>query len=354
VNDKVLGFAKELEVDFSNSPVRTLFTMPELDGYRLKLRSIFEDDRKESARIALAEMQRKNIKGFGDDCIWFQRIPVHGFNTTTTSNHSLYSGENPGPLNSLWGKLSPMEATILRPLPKWMYLEKVLPTVRNKTVLEIGSACGFWPLKFAEMGARFACGIEVDTGLAGQAKAIAKLNQANGRVHFVLGDAYFDPSIPVFDIVFMSEVLIHSITPEFSLLRALNLANEFLIIDDFFARDPATPARLHLMRDTKTGKITWTGYTWTEALFFQFLYMYGVEPERVLRYHDPLGEHTLMVIDTSGMRKFRSEMIGHSSLQSSVAALVGDRSYARSLAGATVGALLDPAEDVSHKTAGAA
>jgi len=226
-----------------------------------------------------------------------------------------------------------MEGAVLRPLPKWAYLRRVLPLVKGKTVLEIGSACGFWPLKFSQLGARFCSGIEVVPDLITQARNAARLNGRDQDVHFVLGDAYLDPSVPQHDVVFMSEVLIHSIFPAFSLLRALNLAKAWLVVDDFFMRNESSPAELRLMRDARTGKITWTGFAMTEKLFLQFLYAYGVEPSRVRRYHDPMGEHTVFVIDTLGVGEFRKRIIGHESLFSSLQASMTRRCFEDSLRG---------------------
>jgi 2-polyprenyl-3-methyl-5-hydroxy-6-metoxy-1,4-benzoquinol methylase len=328
---ELLGFAAELEVVQSLSPIRPLFSSSELDGYVKSLKVTFEQDQQKATQQALHRWRDNPVPGISVSSMWFQRISLEGHGITTTSDHSTYNGENPGPLNTLWGRLKAIEGTVLRPLPKWCYLQKLLPPLLGKTVLEIGSACGFGPLKLASLGARFASGIEVVPLLVEQARSAASVNGNKGNVHFVLGDAYLDPSVPPHDIVLMSEVLIHSIFPDFSLLRALNLAKEFLIIDDFFRRDQAVPASLHLMRDYRTGKITWTGFTMTEALLLQFLHMYGIEPSKVMRYHDPMGEHSVIVVDTRHIQAFRSSMIGHDSLTSSVKASMLRRSYEESL-----------------------
>jgi len=332
---ELLGFAQELEVVQSLSPILPLFSDSELDGYVKGLKETFAQDKSSTTQQALKRWRAKPAPGFSGSDMWFQRIALEPYGITTTSDHELYFGENPGPLNTLWGKLTSIEGSVLRPLPKWSYLQKILPTFSGKTVLEIGSACGFWPQKFASLGARFCSGIEVVGSLVEMANCAASVNGRNKNVHFVLGDAYLDPSVPPHDIVFMSEVLIHSIFPDFSLLRALNLAKECLVIDDFFRRDAAVPAALHLMRDYRTGKISWTGFTMTESLLLQFLYMYGIDPSKVTRYHDPMGEHSVIVIDTRKIQEFRSATIGHDSLVSSVRASMLYRNYEDSLRNST-------------------
>jgi Protein of unknown function (DUF1698) len=328
---ELLGFAQEIEVDYSRSPSRPLFSAEDLERFVTELKEIFRHDASAVAQKAL-ETWRAHAAAAGiGELFWFQRIALGNDGVTTTSDHTLYSGDNPGPLNTLWGRLTPMEGATLRPLPKWAYLQRILPPMRGKTVLEIGTACGFWPLKFAQLGASFCSGIEVVPELVAQARSVAKTNPNEDKVHFVLGDAYLDPSVPQHDIVFMSEVLIHSIFPDFSLLRSLNLAKEWLVIDDFFSRSDSAPAMLRLMRDFRTGKISWTGFSMTEKLLFQFLYAYGVEPSRVARYHDPMGEHAVFVIDTRGVAEFRRKVIGHESLFSSLRASMLHRSYDESL-----------------------
>lgn len=331
--DELLGFARELAVDYTASPSRTLFSERDLEGFAVELKDIARRDNARETQVALQRWRVDPAAATIGDLFWFQRVALSNHGITTTSDHSLYGGDNPGPLNTLWGRLTPMEGAVLRPLPKWAYLQRVLPLVRDKTVLEIGSACGFWPLKFCQLGARFCSGIEVVPDLITQARNAARLNGKEQDVHFVLGDAYLDPSVPQHDVVFMSEVLIHSIFPAFSLLRALNLAKEWLVVDDFFMRNESSPAELRLMRDARTGKITWTGFAMTEKLFFQFLYVYGVEPSRVRRYHDPMGEHTVFVIDTRGLADFRRRVIGHESLFSSLQASMTQRHFEESLRG---------------------
>jgi hypothetical protein len=93
------------------------------------------------------------------------------------------------------------------------------------------------------------------------------------------------------------------------------------------------------MRDYRTGKISWTGFSMTEALLLQFLYMYGIDPSKVTRYHDPMGEHSVSVIDTRKIQEFRRSTIGHDSLASSVKASMLHRSYEDSLRSSTAAQL---------------
>jgi hypothetical protein len=128
---------------------------------------------------------------------------------------------------------------------------------------------------------------------------------------------FLDSTIERHDIVFMSEVHGHSIISFFSLLRCINLAKEYVVIDDFFDRDDQRPTSLHIFRDDTwgKGKILWTGLGLTEKLLFEFLYIFGVEPERVTRYFGH-HNHAVLLIDTRGVKEFRDRWIGHPSLKS--------------------------------------
>ncbi len=321
--------SREILVDFSGSLIRPLFARDDLKVFREELVALLARDQTAECQARLTSPAGEQARKSG---LWFQRVPLYDCEITTNSDHSLYKGGNPGPLNTLWGTLSAKEGTLLRPCPKWTYLRKVLPPVADKTVLEIGSACGFFPTKFAAMGAAFSSGIEIIPQLVAQARWAAQVNHLEDRTLFVHTDAYLDPSVPPHDIVFMSEVLFHSVFPDFSLLRALNLAKSYLVIDDFVSRNPEQPACLHLMTDPKNGKISWTGFTMTESVFFQLLYMYGVEPERVTRHYDPMGEHTVFVIDTSDIPNHRQRIVGHPSLVSSLEASMTENKYAQAIA----------------------
>jgi len=138
----LLGFAQELAVDYARSASFPLFSTEELARYAAELKEIFQHDQNAAGQAALRAWRARPEASSIGNLFWFQRIPLSDSGTTTTSDHSHYGGENPGPLNTLWGHLSPIEGTVLRPLPKWAYLKRVLPPLRGKTVLEIGTAFG--------------------------------------------------------------------------------------------------------------------------------------------------------------------------------------------------------------------
>jgi protein-L-isoaspartate O-methyltransferase len=229
---------------------------------------------------------------------WFQRIdfPAHGL--ASTSDHSLAHIDQGG-LNTLGGRLTMREASILRPWPKWAYIEPILCDMTGKTVLEIGSSNGFFSFRFAERGARAVTGVEILQQQCDAAKWAAGI-LGHDNVTFVNDDALLDLTIEAHDIVFMSEVFNHFPLPFFGLLRVVNLARELVILD---ASDilPSDEQSLHFYTGTlkKTGSLVYTHVAMTDRLLLDVISAMGIERRRVTRYRAPDGAaHALFLIDT--------------------------------------------------------
>jgi 2-polyprenyl-3-methyl-5-hydroxy-6-metoxy-1,4-benzoquinol methylase len=231
---------------------------------------------------------------------WFQRIdfPAHGL--ASTSDHSLaYIDE--GGLNTLNQRLTSEEASILRPWPKWTYIEPILPDMTGKTVLELGSSNGFFSFRFAERGAQAVTGVEILKEQCDAAKWAADVLDYN-NVTFLNADLLLDLTIQKHDIVFLSEVHNHFLVPFFGLLRILNLARE-LVIFDASGIIPSDEQGLQLYTGTSqsSGNLIYTHVNMTDRLMLDFLGAMGIERGRITRYRAPNGAyHTLFVINTRG------------------------------------------------------
>lgn len=128
-------------------------------------------------------------------------------------------------------------------------------------------------------------------------------------------DGYYDSRIEPHDIVFLSEVLIHSLVPFHSIITLVNLAKEYLIIDERFPRQSVAPD-FSIRKSNQSGKIMFTNFLIRELVFLKYLYILGIDPGCATRYHDPGGERTLWVINTCGATVKRSARIHHPSMQS--------------------------------------
>lgn len=278
--------------DATDSPIRPLYAEEELDAAVVGLRQRLAADAEADLSSPFAQ-ELHRFKGQ-----WFQRIDYPVLQLTSTSDHRLaYIDE--GGLNTLGQRLTSEEASILRPWPKWAYIEPIMPDVRGKTVLELGSSNGFFSFRFAGLGARAVTGVEILKGQCDAAIWSAGVLGHN-NVRFLNTDALLDLTIPQHDIVFLSEVHNHFLVPFFGLLRIVNLAREMVIFDS----SSIIPCNEHGMRLytgtwNETGQLIYTHVEITDGLMLDFLGVIGIERRRVARYRAPGGaHHTLYVIDT--------------------------------------------------------
>ncbi len=157
---------------------------------------------------------------------WYQRIEFPKFGITTTDDVNNILADNAW--DNKIGNLTIAEATRLRPIPKWDAIKIFLPDFKEKSVLEIGSNCGFFSFKFSDLGAKQVLGIDIATHWLSNAnwckEVLNKQNVSFLNVDFMafngstfgnkaglLRDEIDQISIPNnrFDIVFMSTVLDH-------------------------------------------------------------------------------------------------------------------------------------------------
>jgi SAM-dependent methyltransferase len=236
---------------------------------------------------------------------WWQRIAIPGTDRFTTSDHDSLEISDPGFLNRLGNALTAQEGFILRPMPKWAYLKPILPRISGKSILEIGCNNGFFCFEFERLGAVRVTGAEVFEGFIEPARWMAK---ARGSiVDFLMTDALLDLSLPVHDIVFMSEVYAHFVDPFFGLLRGINLAKETLVVDNATICSPKNEIDLGAGIDPTTGKMTYHAWILSDGLMLAYLLLCGIPPEKVTRYVAPWPNHIVYVIDTREVKKYRSE-----------------------------------------------
>src|SRR5215468_3206879 len=110
---------------------------------------------------------------------WYQRIEFPEFGITTTDDR------DNAMMDAAWDNvidgITIEQAAILRPTPKWQAIAPHLPPVEGLDVLEIGSNCGFFSLKFAAK-AHSVLGLDVaDHWLSNARWAASVLGRANVR-----------------------------------------------------------------------------------------------------------------------------------------------------------------------------
>jgi SAM-dependent methyltransferase len=267
-----------------------------------ELRAQIAADDSPSRRAAIATPFGRELRRFAP---WYQRIDFPEQGLSSTSDHGLtYFDE--GSFNTLNKRLTSEEACILRPQPKWRYLEPVFPAVAGKSVMEIGSANGFFSLKFAERGAAQVTGIEVVRGSCESARWCADA-LGHRNVRFVNTDFLLDLSLERHDIVFLSEVHNHFLLPFLGLLRLVNLSREALVLDTVSDCVPDHGASLSSGWLTEQKQLIYHVIQFSDGLIVDFLNLVGVPPSRITRYSAPDQPwHNVYVIDTRDLAETRA------------------------------------------------
>jgi 2-polyprenyl-3-methyl-5-hydroxy-6-metoxy-1,4-benzoquinol methylase len=290
---------------FAASPVRALYTEERAVDMVARLRAMLAlDDSPETAAALKSDLARGIEQFWG---FWFQRIAYPGKHLTSTSNHRLSNIDDAGYLNTLGGRLTSKEASILRPWPKWLYIEPILPDLQGKSVLEIGSSNGFFSFRFAEAGAASVTGVEIIERTAASARW-SKGVLGHHNVEFLNTDFLLDLTLEPHDVVFQSEVHNHFLLPFYGLCRLVNLARETLIFDTGADETPAHTLKLASEWKRDPTRFVYHSFQFSEGLLLDFLNIIGIPPERVTRYRAPGGVHTLYMIDTRDVRERRQEL----------------------------------------------
>ena len=160
---------------------------------------------------------------------WYQRIQLPGDVTTTDLPEIVHvDGASD---NNLCGYLSREQASLLRPLPKWHFIQPALPDIQGLSVLDVGSNSGFFPFEFAKMGAETVVGIEALPQYVAQAEFCRDRLQLD-NVSFMTDDFLFTPiDERSFDMVFSSSVIMHLLFPFFAMYKMLMIAKRLVVLD---------------------------------------------------------------------------------------------------------------------------
>jgi SAM-dependent methyltransferase len=285
--------------------VRPLYKDDELERDLADLKRLLGEDDSPETRAALQSDLARGIEGWSD--AWFQRIDFPGHSLTTTSDHR-WAHIDEGGLNTLGGRLSGEEASILRPWPKWTYLRRILPDLRGKSVLEMGSANGFFPFRFAELGAQVVTGVESNARLHESAVWAAEARGCR-NVRFIHGDALLDLTLPPHDVVFLSEAWNHFLLPVFGLARVLALARETVVLDTGIHDTPRQSLQLKTEWREDGKGVAYHTYVMSEGLLMDLLGLMAVPPARVQRFKAARDRyHAVYVIDTRDLAETRRRL----------------------------------------------
>jgi SAM-dependent methyltransferase len=299
-----LARGKNFGERFDESPVAPLYSEEQIQQAMIDLRKMLAEDDTPGRKEALKGEIAKRIESFGGS--WYQRIDYPEHNITSTSNHE-WAYIDQGSFNTLSNRLTSEEACILRPWPKWFYIKPIMPDLKGKSVLELGSSNGFFSFRFSEMGASKVTGVEIVRRQYETAAWSAEiLNRTN--VSFLNTDALLDLTIPVHDIVFLSEVHNHFLFPFYGLLRVVNLARERVILDAGVTHTSEQGITLHSGWHPETNQLIYQHFQMTDGLVMDFLNLIGVPSSRVIRYKSPdSGDHILYDIETTGLKEWRKK-----------------------------------------------
>lgn len=301
------GFArgKAFEDRFDESPVKPLYTEEQMRQAVRDLREMLAEDDTPERKEALRGDISKGIDSFRG--AWYQRIDYPEHNITSTSNHE-WAYIDQGSFNTLSNRLTSEEACILRPWPKWFYIKPLMPDVKGKSVLELGSSNGFFSFRFSEMGASKVTGVEIVRRQHESAVWSADILKRT-NVTFLNTDALLDLTIPVHDIVFLSEVHNHFLFPFYGLLRLVNVARERVILDSGITQTGEQGITLHAGWHPETNELIYQHFQLTDGLVMDFLNLIGISSSKVTRYIAPdSGDHILYDIDTTGLNEGREKM----------------------------------------------
>jgi hypothetical protein len=278
-----------------------LFSGEALAGMLTELRGRLARDREEFRPESLNSPVADGIRSFWGE--WFQRIdfPEHGISTTSDRSWAMF---DEGGVNTLGRNLTSEEACLLRPWPKWLYVRRLIPEVRGKSVMEVGSANGFFPFRFAELGASKVTGVDVQ---ARKHDSAVWANSILGwkNVDFVNTDFLVDFSIPAHDIVFVSEVINHTLCPMWAITRLVTLAKETLIIDTGVFESSHHALELSTGWSRSNGTAQMLSYQISDGLLVSFLKVLGIRANEIVKHVEAGAGHILYMIDTRGVQERR-------------------------------------------------
>ncbi len=295
-------YAQGRDLTIEEPVAHPLFSADALTGMLIELREMLRRDREQFRPETLLSAVAEGINGFKGE--WFQRIdfPGHEISTTTDRSWAMF---DEGGVNTLGRNLTSEEACLLRPWPKWLYVRPLLPDLRGKSVMEVGSANGFFPFRFAELGAERVTGVDVQKR---KHESAVWANSILGwkSIEFLQTDFLVDFTVPAHDIVFVSEVINHTLCPMWAISRLVHLAKSMLIIDTgvFESQRHAMELSTGWSRATRTAQML--SYQISDGLLCSFLKVLGLRAGEIEKYVESGAGHIPYKIDTSKLHERRA------------------------------------------------
>jgi 2-polyprenyl-3-methyl-5-hydroxy-6-metoxy-1,4-benzoquinol methylase len=295
-------YAQGRDLVIEEPETHPLFAGETLDAMLAELRTRLRQDREQFNPVLLQGPVADGIRAFTGE--WFQRIDFPEFGISTTSDRA-WAMFDEGGVNTLGRHLTSEEACLLRPWPKWLYLRQLLPDLRGKSAMEVGSANGFFPFRFAEQGATRVTGVDVQKR---KHESAVWANRILGwkNVEFVNTDFLVDFTIPAHDVVFVSELINHTLCPMWAVTRLLSLARETLIIDSGVFESQLHAMELSTGWNRGSGAAQMLSYQISDGLLVSFLKVLGVRTAEIVKYVESGAGHILYLIDTRGVNARRA------------------------------------------------
>lgn len=294
-------YAQGRDLVESDSACYPLFSGETLEAMLAELRDMLRRDREQITPEMLQGPLADGIRSFAGQ--WFQRIdfPSHGISTTADRAWGVF---DEGGVNTLGRNLTSEEACLLRPWPKWLYVRGLLPDLTGKSIMEVGSNNGFFPFRFAELGAEKVTGVEV------QKRKYETAMWANSilgwkNISFRNADFLVDLSIEPHDIIFASEVVNHMLCPLWAITRLVHLARELLILDTGVFESAEHSLELSTGWTTNGQDLRFLSFQISDGLLCSFLKLLGIRADEIVKYEEKGAEHTLYRIDTRGVHARR-------------------------------------------------
>ncbi|MBI2686082.1 MAG: DUF1698 domain-containing protein [Acidobacteria bacterium] len=282
---------------------RPLFSADSLRVALAELREILRRDQENLSPGRLRGPVADGIRSFARQ--WFQRLdfPEHGISTTSDRSWPVPSDE--GGVNTLGRNLTSEEACLLRPWPKWMYIRPLLPDLRGKSIMEIGSNNGFFPVRFAELGAARVTGVEVQKR---KFESAVWANSVLGwrNIEFRHSDFLVDFTIEPHDVVFVSEVVNHLLCPMWAIARLVSLAREMLLLDTGVFDTTRHGLELSTGWSRDAQNLRFLNFQISDGLLCSYLKLFGIRNEDIVKYVETGAGHILYMIDTRKMHERRA------------------------------------------------
>ena len=259
---------------------------------------------------------------------WYQCIYLPKYDLYTTDNNNAF---NDNAYDNCIDNITLEEATIKRPIPKWNKIKNIITPeiIKGKTILEVGSNCGFFSFEFAKYGASHITGIDVadhhlkcanwcnkELGFEDIIQFLKcdfmlfdKNNFSQPKGLLSIDDVYLNLPKNQYDIVFSSTVLDHTFFPLLFIYKCLKIAKEIVFLDipiinnSFNIDKNKFIITLGMSNDFE--KYPHHAYNFSKECMIKIIERFGIPKEDIDTY--PYGNNCLFIIKTKNMKK---ELVG--------------------------------------------